>query len=163
MPPGTKGSDNMEEPNQADWTAAHRHFAPRLFNSTWDLIDLPERTPEQEAEMLHMAHASRYHWGQVGGPLQWAIGDWQLARVYAIIGEAEAARRFAHIYQHRAREHSLGAFHLGYACEALARAARAAGDEVECAARVAEARAYLGQVVDQGDANLLRADLDNLS
>lgn len=153
----------MAEANQDDLSTMHRQLAASLFNGTWDLLEKPDRTPDEDAEMLHMAHASRYHWGKVGGPRQLATGEWQISRVYSVIGEPEAARRFAYLCQHRTKEARLGAFHLGYACEALARAAHAAGDEVECAARVAEARAYLGQVQDTQDAALLKADLDSLS
>jgi hypothetical protein len=35
-----------------------RKEAGKLLNGAWDLIDLPKRTPEQDAEMLHKAHAS---------------------------------------------------------------------------------------------------------
>ena len=45
--------------------------------------------------MVHAAHASRYHWGQVGGPQQLAIGEWQCARVYSVLGRAEPALHHA--------------------------------------------------------------------
>ena len=43
-----------------------RALAMQLYNTTWDLIDKPERTRDEDDELLHRAHASRYHWGEVG-------------------------------------------------------------------------------------------------
>lgn len=45
--------------------------------------------------MLHLAHASRYHWGIIGTPRNQAVGDWQLARVYSAVGDSELSLKFA--------------------------------------------------------------------
>ena len=66
-------------------------LAASLFNRTWQLIDSDERTEADELEMIHSAHASRLHWQKVGGPEQWAIGEWQCARVYCEVGFPESA------------------------------------------------------------------------
>ena len=42
-----------------------RTLAADLFNHTWTLLETPDRTPAQDDEMIHSAHASRYHWGEV--------------------------------------------------------------------------------------------------
>ena len=52
-----------------------RRLAAHLFNSTWDLLETENRTPADDDRMLHMAHASRYHWGQVGSAAQLARGE----------------------------------------------------------------------------------------
>ena len=49
-----------------DVTIAHRWFAIEFNNAAWDLIDLPQRTVEQNDNMLAAALASRQHWYQVG-------------------------------------------------------------------------------------------------
>ena len=41
--------------------------------------------------MIHAAHASRYHWGEVGDDVHLARGEWQCARVYSVLGRAEPA------------------------------------------------------------------------
>ena len=46
--------------------AERRQLATDLFNHTWELLELTDRTPDQDDEMIHAAHASRYHWGEVG-------------------------------------------------------------------------------------------------
>jgi hypothetical protein len=66
-------------------------LAARLFNRVWDLIENSDRTEAEELEMIHSAHASRLHWQQIGGPKEWAIGEWQCARVYCEVGFPESA------------------------------------------------------------------------
>ena len=45
-----------------------RKLAGELFNITWDYLAMQSRTPAQDDSMIHAAHASRWHWGKVGGP-----------------------------------------------------------------------------------------------
>ena len=45
--------------------------------------------------MIHAAHASRYHWSQVGEPVNVAHGEWQCSHVYAALGRAEPALHHA--------------------------------------------------------------------
>jgi hypothetical protein len=55
-----------------------KKLAGTLFNETWDLIDKTDRTESDDALMLHKAHASCYHWIQVGTPKNHAQGEWQV-------------------------------------------------------------------------------------
>ena len=52
-----------------------------LFNHTWSLIDLKQRTPDQIDEMIHSAYASSYHWLRGGEPANQARGHWQIPRL----------------------------------------------------------------------------------
>src|SRR2546427_256493 len=76
----------MTSKADADW---HRTMAAHLFNSTWTLIEKKRRTKEERDTMIHMAHASRDHWGVVGGLEELAIGEWQISPVYAGVGRPE--------------------------------------------------------------------------
>ncbi|CRK55605.1 hypothetical protein [Alloactinosynnema sp. L-07] len=69
----------------------HRELARTLFNSVWDLLDRTDRGPADDDRMIHMAHASRYHWGEVGTAQNLIRGEWQCARVYAVLGRSEPA------------------------------------------------------------------------
>ena len=81
-----EGDDDM---TATETTApTERQLASDLFNLVWTLLEQAGRTTEDDDRMLHAAHASRYHWGQVGGPEQLAIGEWQCARVYSVLGRA---------------------------------------------------------------------------
>ena len=72
-----------------------RQLAADLFNLVWELLERPGRSADEDDRMVHAAHASRYHWGEVGGPEQRAIGEWQCARVYSVLGRAEPALHHA--------------------------------------------------------------------
>ncbi len=73
-----------------------RRVAVRLYNRTWDLHDVgDERTDAQTHEMIDAAHASNWHWAQIGGLEQAVVGEWMISRVYASAGYGEAAVRHA--------------------------------------------------------------------
>src|SRR5207247_1686951 len=59
------GAGRMASQSERQW---HRRMAVQLFNSTWDLMAKKRRTKDEDDRMIHMAHASRYHWSVVGGP-----------------------------------------------------------------------------------------------
>jgi DNA-binding transcriptional MerR regulator len=71
--------------------ATRRKLAADLFNRTWTLLEKPDRTATEDDEMIHCAHASRFHWGEVGADVNLARGEWQCSRVYAVLGRAEPA------------------------------------------------------------------------
>src|SRR3989441_12511110 len=122
-PPSVR-HDCMTSKADADW---HRKMAAHLFNATWTLIEKKRRTKEERDTMIHMAHASRYHWGVVGGPKELAIGEWQISRVYAVVGRPEPSLFHAQRCLEICEAHKIGDFPLAYAYEALARAFALAG------------------------------------
>jgi hypothetical protein len=79
----------------------HRRLGVDLFNKTWTLMEKEARTPEETEEMLHCAHASSYHWMQVGTQANRARSEWQCSRVYTVLGRAEprATRAAARIWR----------------------------------------------------------------
>ena len=102
-----------------DW---HRNQAIKLFNAAWDLIDKKNRTRADELNMIHMAHASRHHWGQVGGILEAARGEWQISRVYSVLRMGESALFHARESLKLCEENNVGGFDLAFGYEAVARA-----------------------------------------
>jgi len=137
----------------------HRKLAGDLFNYTWSLLDRQDRDPEENDEMLHAAHASRYHWGHAGGPLNRSIGEWQIARVYATLGRAEPAGYHARRALEIAQRHRLSRFYRAYAYEALARAASVAGRPRERDRYLRAARRIGATVRDADDRRMLLEDL----
>ncbi len=142
--------------------AEHRRMAGNLFNAAWELLDLESRTPAQEQEMLAAALGSRYHWGRVGTPRHLAIGDWQVSRVFAVLGDGANARRFASSSLAQCTEHGLDAFVTGYAHEALARAAALDGNREQRDRHLAAARDLSGQIADAAERDLLLQDLESV-
>lgn len=140
----------------------HRRMAAELFNRVWELLDQSERTPEDDQEMLAAAYGSRYHWRVVGGPKQHCVSDWQLSRVWVVLGDARQATVHGELSLELAQKHHLGPFYVGYAHEALARAAALAGDEEASRRHLGEAEELSLDISKSDDAELLRADLNNL-
>jgi DNA-binding transcriptional MerR regulator len=139
-----------------------RRLAAALFNRTWDLLLKPERSIADDDEMIHAAHASRHHWGVVGKPVNFARGEWQCSRVYAVLGRAEPALHHASRCLSLTTENDLGPFDVGAANEAMARAYRVAGDPDRVAMHVAAADQAAALITDAEDRKILEDDLADL-
>ena len=160
---GGQVTDPVHDPSAQDIAAWHRTFAPIAFNHTWTLLDLDQLTRDQEEEMLASVFAQRYHWYTVGEPRNWAIADWQVSRVTAVLGYAEMSSRFAQRSLDLSIEHDLGPFVAGFAHEALARAAADVDDVETFTEHVAAARALLADISDPEERGVLEADLAEMS
>ncbi|HET6212045.1 MAG TPA: helix-turn-helix domain-containing protein [Micromonosporaceae bacterium] len=139
-----------------------RRLAATLFNRVWELLEKPDRSTADDDEMLHATHASRHHWGQVGQPVNFARGEWQCSRVYAVLGRAEPALHHGRRCLELAEAHDLGPFDVGCGHEALARAYRVAGDREASARHVADGRVQADKLTDPEERELLSADLDSV-
>lgn len=106
---------------------SHRKFAVDLFNLTWDLLDKEDRSREEDDRMVHAAHASRFHWGEVGDTRNLAVGEWQIARVYSTLRRPEPALHHAGISLQIIEEAGLTGFYRASALEGMARAYSVAG------------------------------------
>jgi hypothetical protein len=130
--------------------AMHRQLAVDLFNDTWTLLDKRDRSPGEADLMVHAAHASAYHWRQVGEPLNFARSDWQLSRVYAVLNRPEPALYHAHHCLEICAAEGIGDFDLAFAYEALARASAVGGDHDE-AQRYLQLAQEAGEVIKKKD------------
>ena len=141
-----------------------RQLAVDLFNHAWTLMELDGRTAEQDDELIHAAHASRHHWAAVGTPANLARGEWQLSRVYTVLGRAEPALHHARrcLVYCEATPDALEDWDLPYAHEALARAHALAGEADEAGRHAAQARELSARVAGVKDREHLEADLATL-
>ena len=100
-----------------------KKIAIDCFNSTWDLIDKPEKTADDKIEMIRLAHASLYFWQLVENhtPTNLSIGYWQLSRVYSLIEDGQSAVLFGNKCIEISLQDSVDAFYLAYGYEAVAR------------------------------------------
>src|SRR5260370_30347084 len=73
----------------------HRKAAVECFNKTWKYLEKRHRTSGDDRLMLNLAHSSRYHWNLVGKASNFAIGDWQISRVYSTLNQPDLAIHFA--------------------------------------------------------------------
>jgi hypothetical protein len=139
--------------------AAERRLAKELFNRTWDLLSKKRRTADENEQMLNAAHASRYHWGVVGRPLNRSIAEWQISRVYSALGRAEPASYHGQRALDIAVQHRLAPFYVAYGHEALARAAALNGNRSQRDSEIRSARKFGARVRDTDDRRMLEEDL----
>jgi DNA-binding transcriptional MerR regulator len=147
--------------------ATHRQLGVDLYNATWTLIEKADRTAAETDEMIHRAHASRWHWARAAGArtVNLARGEWLCARVYATLGRGEPALWHAR----RCLEINAGlsaderdSWDLAGAYEAMARASLAAGDPASGALWKAKATAALDDITNADDREPIAQDLATL-
>jgi hypothetical protein len=144
----------------------HRAEAVSLFNGVWQMLDMEGRTSAQDDQMVHAAHASRWHWSQAGelsGDQQLAVGEWQCSRVYSVLGRGEPALHHAKACLAICEENSVGDWVMAAAYEALARASAVAGDAVGGRAWLARARTATAAIADPKDREVIDSDLAALA
>jgi len=141
-----------------------RLLAAQLFNETWRLMELPERTRQDDDRMIHAAHASRYHWGQVPAvaAAHLARGEWQVSRVYTVLGRAEPALHHAARVLELCQENGIGDWDLAFAYEALARAHAIAGNTGSAREYTDQALAAAADIARDKERDLLLADLETI-
>ena len=144
--------------------ANHRALGVKLFNHVWTLLEKGDRTPAETDEMIHAAHASRFHWCRAAGAESFnlARGEWQCSRVYAVLGRGEPA--LWHAWRCVAINEANGTadWDIASAYEAMARASAVAGDPVAAAEWKAKSTAALDGIADQDDRDIIEGDLATL-
>lgn len=146
-----------------DAAAGHHYFASRFFNAAWELLDKPARSPLENETLIATVYASICHW--LNRPdctsQNLSIGYWQASRAHCVLDRGEEARRLAELCLRESA--GLSPFFVGYAHEALARAAHRLADHTARDRHLALARDLAAQVTEAGEREMLLADLANLA
>jgi hypothetical protein len=144
-------------------TATRRALAVGLFNHTWTLLEKSDRTTAETDEMIHAAHASRYHWAEVGEGVNLSRGEWQCSRVYAVLGRGEPAvwhaRRCVELTEANDDRED---WDLAAAYEAMARAFAVSGDLGAAAEWKAKAQAACATIAEDEERELIGQDIATL-
>jgi hypothetical protein len=143
----------------------HRQLGVDLYNDAWRLLE-KERTPEEDDELLHQAHASTYHWLKAPEcePKNRARGEWICSRAYAVVGLGEPALRHAEkcLAIVEANPDNMEEFDLPFAYEALARAHRVGGADDQAERYEQLARETGASMTDAEDVEHLEEALSTL-
>lgn len=141
---------------------AHRYFAAQLHGLVWDLLEREDRDESQSTLMLSAAHASLYHWLQVGTVANKQRGEWLVARVQTVLGNQEAAAQHAHraLKLVEAHRDEMEDFDLAFAHEAVARAHSLAGESDMAEQSIARARAAGEAIGDAEDREIFFQELE---
>ncbi len=143
----------------------HRQLGVDLYNYTWTLLEKEDRTRDDDDELLNSTHASAYHWSRAAGsgPQNAARSQWQISRVNAVLGRGDAALYHAERCLDHCTENGIGDWDLAAAYEAVARAHKVAGNDVEFRRNLELGREALAQIVDEHDREHIEEDLDSLA
>lgn len=145
-----------------DSQTLHRIYAIDLFNLTWDLMEKADRSQMEIDRMIHAAHASRYHWEVVGEPVNLARGEWQISRVYAILGRSEPCYYHAQRCLQLTLDNNLQDFDLAFAYEAMARAFNLLGNQEKTGEYLTLANAAGQEIKDEGDRKYFMDELSTI-
>jgi hypothetical protein len=143
----------------------HRQIGAHLFDHVWALLETEERSAGQDDEMLHAAHASRWHWAQTGVPdmgQRLAVGEWQCSRVYSVLDRGEPALHHARRCLELAEGEGIEDWAVASAYEAMARASRVAGDRKAFEEWRERARSAVAAIADLEDREVIENDLATL-
>ena len=152
----------MSKEPSFDITAAHKYFSTNCFNSTWGYIDKTDRTAQDNEQMIQLAQASLWHWSQREDKTErnMSIGYWLAARVYALVDEADNARKYGLLCLEYSKNDE--PFYLGFAYEALARAEMIAGDKTKMNEYLQQARTQAESVTSDEEKKMLTDDLNTI-
>jgi hypothetical protein len=146
-------------------SSEERQLGVDLYNDTWRLLE-KERTPEEDDELLHQAHASAYHWLKApeSEPKNRARSEWLCSRVYSVLGRAEPAMHHAERSLAICEEHAgnVEDWDLAFAYEALARASRVAGNDEDAQRYEQQGRELAEQISDPEDKEIVLRDYATL-
>lgn len=154
-----EGIMSQELMSKNEW---HKSQAIDLFNNTWDLLDIEERTDEQNFMMIHTAHASLYHWAQIGTSLEMARGQWQISRVYSELGMGEQALLHGQYSLDLCLDNDIKDFDLAFGYEAVARAAFILEDEELCEGYIALAKDAAQGIASEEDKSYFYNQLNTI-
>lgn len=154
----------MAKKPEFDIDAAHKYFSAACFNKAWDLIDKPNRTAEEDEEMIRLSLSSTWHWTQRDEctSQNLSIAYWQTSRIYAILGHASNAKRYAELCLGVSQGDEIPPFFLGYAFEALARAEMVAGNQEKVEKYLQEAHQIVAALTDDNEKKMLGDDLGTI-
>lgn len=151
----------MSKKPEFDIDTAHKYFSTSCYNMAWELISKPNRTAEEDEEMIRLSLASTWHWTQREdcSDQNMSISYWQTSRIYAILGNAIDAKRYAELCLDMSQGDEIPPFFLGYAYEALARAELVAGNKEKVDNYLQEAHQILATLTDEDEKKYLGDDL----
>jgi hypothetical protein len=136
----------------------HRQLATELFSHVIGLLERPDRECSENDRMIHMAHASCFHFQLGGTALNIALGEWQCARVHIALGHSDSALYHAWRYLEHAENYGLGPFHIAQA-HAVLSAAFARTNKEEAAHQLRLAKETSEHVSDPEEARYLAMEI----
>ena len=152
----------MSDEKKFTLSEAHHEFAKKINGSVWFLLEKPDRSMAEDWEMLHAAHASLYHWLQIGTGLHHQRGEWLVSRVQTVLGNGDEAVRHANRCLELTQDDSdlMEDFDFAFAYEAEARSNALAGNDEEARKFMDLARSAGQAIADDEDRTIFLEDFN---
>ena len=151
----------MTEKEKHSLEECHKKSAVDCFNLAWSLLEKKDRSKGEDDKMVHAAHASRFHWGEIGEPVHFERGEWQISRVYAVLNRPHAALYHAERCLEICKENNIEDFDIAFAHEAVARANAASGNKAEFEKHYRLAKQTGEKVAGKEDKDYFLGDLES--
>lgn len=142
---------------------AHKFFAQSINGRVWELLQKPNRSPSENEEMLHAAHACTYHWKFVGTAVHQQRGEWLISHVHAVLGHGNEALRHAQrcFELTESNRDLMQDFDIAYAFEGMARAQAMLGDHILAEEFLVLAQQAGNAIADEEDKSIFMGDFDS--
>jgi len=146
-----------------DLQVASKWFAIECNNQAWDLLEKTDRTPAEDIGMVHAAHASCFHWMQVGATLNKVRALCLIANAHAAAGDAQAAVHFSNVVMELAEAHraELEDWDWAFLFDAAARAQAVSGNLPSAGLWREKARAAGGSIAEDASREVFQQFFDN--
>lgn len=142
---------------------ANSLFARKYNGECWSYLGKDERSTDDTAKMINLAHASLLHWSESKEclPVNLQRGEFLVSTVYSYAGRGEPA------YYHAKRcldltfrkPESMEDFDIAYAYMAMARASALIGSDIEAKEYLLKMLDAAGQIKNSTDKQIFTTDL----
>ena len=136
--------------------------AAEAFNKAWEYLDRTDRGVEDDDAMLAAGFAQRHLWGRIGTAREVERAEWQVSRVYAVLGKGPESLRHAERCRRIVTDNNIGGFDVAFAHEALARAYAVLGERARSRDHREKALAACSAIADKGDREYAESQIGTL-
>jgi hypothetical protein len=148
-----------DQPTAEDRALWQRRLASQANNRAWTLAEQSSRTPEEDEDMLHAAHAAMFFWNLVGNAGQKAHAVQLLAHVCATLKRGDEAAAYLARSSPVLMAASAEDWERALAHAVAAHVAAARGDAVRHAEHYRQATQQVAALPDAQDRAILEATL----
>ena len=142
---------------------ANKYFAVRFNNAIWPLLEKPNKTEDENNELINLAHASLLHWSKRPDckKINLQRGEYMIAIAYTEAKRKELALYHAERCKAITNEHpeENDDFDLPYAHLAMASALYLNGFNEEADKQLKEAQRLAGAIKNEVDKKIFMGDL----
>lgn len=147
------------QPTPEETAAWQKRLAAQANNRAWSLAESLSRTPDEDEDMLHAAHAAMYFWKIVGTPSNRAHAAQLLAHVYALLKLPNPAQHYLNQSLPFFLDHDSAPWERAFAHAIAAHVASAAGKSEAHSRHYVEAHRLLDTLPDPQDREILAATI----